>query len=384
MKKVLLGTTALAAAALVSGQAAAQGPISLGLDGYYENIFSYTDQDDANGKDFNGPAVRHEGEIHFKGRATLDIGLTVGFEAQLEAITQGDQMDETYLYFEGGWGRVNIGAENSAAYLMNYSAPSAGLGVNSPNFFIFSPQGLEGTSGFLNATSDANKVTYFTPRFGGFQFGASYTPDLTLSERGGVRNTFGLDTDTAGDFKNAINLGANFVESFAGVDVAIAGGFEWAECELCSDGSTDDLHGYSTGANFGYAGFTLGGSWMRTNGYNASAGVFADNVQNTFWDVGLAYANGPWGVSFAYARSKGSGTGLSSGDVFIPAGGDSDASSLFELGGSYALGPGVKIYGAAQYYTEDLDSWRIDDSEGVVSNDEADGWALAIGTRLDF
>ncbi|MEX0922339.1 MAG: porin, partial [Rhodovibrionaceae bacterium] len=190
MKKLLLGTTAIAAASLIAGPAMAEdGKISLSVGGYYQNVVTFVSQDDSNAdvefgglsfeipidREFNPVNVRHEGEIHFKGETTLDNGLVVGFQAQLEAITQGDQMDETYLYFSGSWGRLIMGSENSAPYLMAYAAPYAGLGINSPNFFLFSPPlGTNAaTSGYLNLASDANKITYFTPRFGGFQLGVS-------------------------------------------------------------------------------------------------------------------------------------------------------------------------------------------------------------------
>jgi hypothetical protein len=126
MKKILMGSTALAALGLAANPAAAQdGKIKLDVAGYYQNFVTYVNQDEPSGVNYNPVNVRQEGEIHFKGETTLDNGLTVGFQAQLEAITQGDQMDETYLYFQGGWGRAIMGAENSAPYLMGYSAPSA-------------------------------------------------------------------------------------------------------------------------------------------------------------------------------------------------------------------------------------------------------------------
>ncbi|MHC4181272.1 MAG: porin, partial [Planctomycetota bacterium] len=165
MKKALYGTTALfAAGALMASPASAEEKIKLGVGGYWQTVVSYTDQDEPDGEqDLLPDAVRQEGEIHFTGETTLDNGITFGVNIQLEGVTQADQIDESYLIVEGSFGRTLIGAENSAPYLMGYIAPSVALGVNSPNFLIWETYGGAGTSTVVDfATSDSNKLTYFT------------------------------------------------------------------------------------------------------------------------------------------------------------------------------------------------------------------------------
>lgn len=364
MKKALYGTTALGALALMAGPAAAQdGKISLGVGGYYENFFTAVaqdcdvadcDGDGVAGGDYNPFNVRHEGEIHFKGETTLDNGLTVGFQAQLEAITQGDQMDETYLYFTGGWGRLIMGSENSAPYLMQYTGPSAGLGLNSPNVGPYNAISAAGTSTLLNAVSDANKVTYFTPRFFGFQLGASYTPNIDA--RGGNTQTFGLnESDEAGEYNNFFGGGLNFVESFGGVDVAVAGGIEYGMDEGGGAG-TDDFLGFSGGLNIGFSGFTVGGSVLHQNN-----GLSADR-DTLVWDVGATYGAGPWEIGVTYLNGE-----------TETAGGD-DQVHRVELGGNYRLSPGVKVVGALQYTNDD----------DASASREEDAWGVILGTRLDF
>src|SRR3546814_8833431 len=51
--------------------------------------------------------------------------MKVGLDVQLEAETCGDQIDESYLWFQGDFGKLVLGSENSAAYLMSYGAPAA-------------------------------------------------------------------------------------------------------------------------------------------------------------------------------------------------------------------------------------------------------------------
>jgi predicted porin len=359
MRKVLLGTTALGAAALLAGPVAAQdGKISLGVGGYYQNFLTFTEQDydGTDGNDYHEFQVRHEGEIHFKGETTLDNGLTVGFQAQLEALTSGDQMDETYMYFTGSWGRLVLGSENSAADLMQYAAPAAGLGVNSPNFAPFRQNSSAGTSTYLNRTSDANKITYFTPRFGGFQLGVSYTPNVDAVE--GNSQSHGLVTsEDVGDQANFFTLGANFVNSFGGFDIAVAAGLEYGFLEQNDAlGTFDDHLGLSTGVNFGFAGFTIGGSILHSNN------GFDNDGDTLVWDAGITYGRGPWEIGFTYLN----------GDRETNPG--EDDIDRFELGGNYGLSPGVTVVGALQYTRDEDES----------ADREEDAWGVIIGTKLSF
>jgi predicted porin len=378
----------MAAGALAASPAAAEDPISLSVGGYYQSVFSIVDQD-VTGINFHEINVRQEGEVQFTGKTTLDNGLTIGVNIQLEAVAQGDQLDEQFVFFSGDWGRVNVGAENSASYLMAYAAPSVGLGVNSPNFYIFQPVGNALTANFTTAVSDANKLTYFSPRFSGFQLGVSYTPNIDA--RAGDRQTFGLNTDDDfGDQSNYFSVGGNFVESFNGVDIAISGVYERGEvesnstnvattsitttacavlpCTLASMVSTttttslisagaDDDEAWAIGVNVGFSGFTVGGSYGEDN--NGLSG----NFESTGWDVGGSYSTGPWGVSVTYMHTE----------TEIGAGGGEDDRDLIEGGVSYALGPGITIVGSVQYMEEDNDS-------GV----DTDGFAGAIMSKLSF
>ena len=146
MKKLLYGTTALiAAGALASGSAVGAEKVSMGVGGYMQAFFVGVDQEDSAGEpgaDLRDHLVAREGEIIFNGKTTFDNGLQVGAQVQLEAEVCGDQIDESFIFFSGSWGRINIGSENSAAYLMHYSAPAPSHwahGLQSSNFMHAGP-----------------------------------------------------------------------------------------------------------------------------------------------------------------------------------------------------------------------------------------------------
>jgi outer membrane protein OmpU len=151
-KQRLLATTSLASVGLAASALAVQAaePIKLSLGGYIstgitvrsqDNVATAAGADDRNYSTVNttnaagatvavptttnlgASDVFWEGEIFFVGETTLDNGIKIGVNVQLEAYTSSDQIDEHYVYVQGGFGRVVVGAENSAAYLMHYSAP---------------------------------------------------------------------------------------------------------------------------------------------------------------------------------------------------------------------------------------------------------------------
>ncbi|MET4805740.1 porin [Limibacillus sp. MBR-115] len=370
MKKVLLGTTALAVASFVGAQQAkAQFEVTVG--GYTEQKFGYAsvDVDGANG-DFDGFDVKSDSEIHFKAKQTLENGLTFGFEVQLEAESNtGDQIDESFLFVEGSFGQLLIGSENTAGYKMTYAAPDVGfVNVNSGDQTNWQPfiglnagffRRVFGTTFIeLDGNNDAQRLTYFTPRWNGLQIGASYTPDSAQDNQSQFAETR--------DFKNGFDIGANYVNTFSGVDVAISGRYGIADDDSSSgaatvpgspgDVDTDSPELWSVGLNLGYAGVTIGGSY-------ASADAQGVNTGRSY-DAGISYETGPWGASFTYFHGEARGSLVNPGD---------DEQDSYQFSVTYAMGPGVLIEG-------NVTRSEFDDDGGI---DEDVTYGL-VGVKLSF
>lgn len=368
MKKTLYGTTALIAASFaMAGSANAQG-IELGVGGYMNNFFGFGDvEDDALG-DYNETGHFSDGEIHFSGETTLDNGITVGAQVQLESFSQfgGDQIDENYAYVEGSFGRVLLGSENTAAYLMQYSAPNVGVPVNSGwvTAFVAPAQGYNGGvfrhpsgSTFGDWGNDENQVSYYTPRFAGFQVGASYQPAVTGSGDGA---NFPVNPTPAAEGNHGVSLGANFVRSFNGFDVAVAGGYR----EIMDENPAlygDSPAMYSAGLNLGYGGFTVGGSWLMQDSENPGGGDSRDDG-NAF-DAGVSYTTGPWSVGVMGLWSETEGN----------AGGGDQEYETYQGAVEYALGPGITTSFTVLYA-----NWEAD------TGNESDGILGIAGLALSF
>ncbi len=395
MKKLLYGTTALVSAGVVASSAAhAEGGIKLGLGGYMNNFFGVGDVD-ADGNDFESTGMFSDGEVWFVGQTTLDNGLTFGANIQLESFTSGDQIDENFGYMQGGFGRLQFGSENTAAYLMQYAAPSVGVPINSGwvTSFIPVPAGFTASfrspalSTFLDTGNDENTLTYFTPRLFGFQVGASYQAAVNFSGDGA---NFPVQADKDTEYQHGLSVGVNFVESFGAIDVSVAGGYRGAQApdddivvldpsrNAAGNGNgvdpkvrsvnVTDINQVSAGVNIGYAGFTFGGSFAKeidgrvtanSSAFNTTdfgggvlAGSFAGvapfattpvlegatytsgttSTKGTSWDVGLSYGTGPWTFGATFFYGEVEGDMQRAGKDKLRA-----ANGAVE----YALGPGI-------------------------------------------
>lgn len=377
MKKFLLGTSALIGASmLAAGPAQAADPIKLGIEGYVSWLFTVGNQSNLAstfGTGDRADQIKWDGEIQFKGRTQLDNGLRVGFVVELEAFTSGDQIDKHYIWLEDNWGRFELGATAGAANQLHVYIPSAtpGGGVDTPDYFHFATPGfssavLWSTAGSDNADiGDANKIVYFSPNFGGFQFGVSYTPEFTPFTAGnicgsssGSSTSFGVCTkNNPGDYQHAIEAAIKYEGEFNGVSIAASLGGFFADSEA-NVGVFKDYKRVAAGLAIGFGGFTIGGAYRWMN-----QGLQGDNDQQQY-GLGITYTDGgDWTFGIAGSRVV---------DEDGPS--SSDKLTLIDGGATYNLGPGVDIFAGAQWakYT------------GNQGGPNSSGVKAYVGTKLTF
>src|SRR5471030_951316 len=272
MKKLLLGSTALAVGGLMSAPAMAADPIKMGVGGKYQ-FYALAGQIEGtyatNGSSvqFKGVQFIQEGEIHFIGQSKMDNGTTIGVRVELEGWNPGTasaagvaansrQIDEAYLFAFGDWGRVEFGSKDDAGYIMYYGAPSALLGFgffqHNSSFSWTNPtaNGLNKAASKMSFQTidgqyqDVNRINYYTPRFAGLQVGVGYAPKLNAAPTGGTSglangpgaNTGGVcgfnDATTANgcptndnSWQDALVIGANYLNKFGDVSVVADGSY---------------------------------------------------------------------------------------------------------------------------------------------------------------
>jgi predicted porin len=356
MNKYLLGTSALVAAAVATAPAAqAAEPIKIAIRGYYSAGVSVTDEDI---DDRQSVHVRQDGEIHFRGETTLDNGLVVGVRVELEAFTTDDQIDEHYVYFEGTFGRLIIGANDHVSEAMHDYVPTATPGgSDTPDYFLFDDsEGLTPNSAG-EEVGDENKIIYFTPRFNGFQLGVSFAPNTDQISSGGVGGQYGtLPTLWAPDINESYAFGFNFVQEFNDVGVSFGATYELGSVKDGKDQDSVGAHAYVS-----FDGFTVGASGKMTDPGDV------DPTVDDWYVVGVGglYEMGPWAVSLGGTYQEKTEEG-GPGKVHT---------YLVDLGVNYTLGPGVSVFAFGQY-------WRLRDRDADFL--ENDGIGVMVGTALDF
>lgn len=373
MKKVLLGTSALIGAVAFAGAAFAEAPkVTVGGVADVQAGFE-SDDFDANQR---GHAFRNDTEISFKVDGKSDSGLGYGGEIVLEADvtddadTQGTNAAKTYVYLEGMWGRVEMGSNIAPTNTMKVDASSiarATGGIDGDFYYymnagtvtgnvIITPDLIMdfGTTTFGNeAWENATKITYYTPRFSGFQLGVSYIPSHDSSGQNIVR------ADNNAGTSDQILAGAiSWDGQWDDVSIALAATGEAGGSE---SNTTEDLRTWQVGGKLGYMGFSLAGSYGSWGDSNRTT---AGNLDDSdFWTVGGAYEWGPFGVSVTYLKSNYEVTTTT----------DNEFDNLV-IGADYKLAPGLTPYAEVAFFDQDLPG---------VANDN-DGTVVLLGTQLNF
>lgn len=367
MKKLLLNGTALAGLALAISATPAAAEIELGLGGHYSAYGIFASQDDGVGEAAAGANdfdLQREGEIYFTGETTLDNGLTVGVEVQLEASQDADQIDESYLYFSGNWGRVNVGSENGAAYLLQVGAPAVDANFDGidPEYVAINTgantiSGVTGR-GFnygmgTDDRADSERLTYLSPVFSGFQVGASYSPNITED----VGTRAGLPVPGAQE--DELQIGARWAGDFEGAGIVLGAGWAQADDTTGVVGA-DDRDQWNAGAQVNIAGFTVGAAYFQDNN-----GVSNDG-DTTTWTAGVNYGFGAYTVGASYLATE----------TEVGAGAGEDELDRVLVGGSYTYGPGLSFNGAVHFYD-------LEDNAGAAAS-ENDATVVTLGTTVKF
>ncbi len=368
MKKLLLSSAALCGLAMVATPAAAQ--VQLELGGYFKGYGAFVDQDENSGEVNDFDFVK-DTELHVGGETTLDNGLTVGahIELDVDGADGSNNVDESYAYFSGGWGRVNMGEEDGAAYLLQVAAPSADSNIDGIRQYVqpvnytvlggAAPASVA-TTGLdydMDTAGKATKLTYLTPILNGFQAGVSYTPD-TESTSQFADDLEGIGTDdVTGEFGETYEIAARYEGQFNNVGMILGGGYALSNLEADNAGE-DDRAAYNLGADLDFGPFGLGAVYMNDDfGLDGAA-----NDDEETWVVGVDYTTGPFKLGASYL------------DQSNTAGIENDDAKRYAGGVVYTYGPGMTFRGSIGY---------VEHEDATPAND-VDATYVTLGTQVNF
>jgi hypothetical protein len=343
---LLASTTALAHGGHVHKEEAE----GVSISGFYDFAATAVRQDiDRNEHDVK---FFNDTEVHVKFRQVSDAGFAYGAVIELEAdVTAADDdeglnADKTYLFFESNLGRVEAGAVDDAQARMNVDPSNFARATggthgkyNDVIRFPADPHGHTHTGGspfalghddFIHhpslplhhqhgATEDANKISYYSPRVKGFQFGGSFIPDT--GDSGTAAGFTGKNGHS--DYSNAFAGGLHYLAEIGKVGIAASITGEHGEAEVAGH---ENLDAYAVGTNLTYAGFNLGASY---GDWGTSLSHTSPTLKDSrYVSLGAGYTQGAWGTSITYLQSQ-----------F-----HSNKAKVTSLGVDYALAPGLTPY----------------------------------------
>src|SRR3954452_1646477 len=139
-----------------------------------------------------GLDFRNDTEVHVLARGKSEqTGLEYGGTIEFEADTNSTfNTDESWVYLRGGWGEMRMGdldgvVENS---IIGGQTVAAGTGGIDGSDFVVA--GIAGEGVFPTETDDSTKIRYYTPSFGGFSLGVSFTPTVETVGSGANNGQF--------------------------------------------------------------------------------------------------------------------------------------------------------------------------------------------------
>lgn len=339
----------------------------------------------------------NETEIDVMATAVSESGLKYGAVIELAASTNDDfrnayyypfeashNSNKTFIWTEGGFGRLEAGATSGVEQTMVVNAASiarATGGIDGdaidyilpyvadylypiirPEFplsYVFTNSGIN-----YEYPEYSNKISYYSPNIAGFQLGMSYSP---LSSETGTSHGFDYNHlfDTEYDFSDVVSFGINYKKDFdnglqfgAGM-VANYGDHPNSEVLIY-----ENLSAWESGFFVKKDGFSVAASYADWNDSlsNHMIGGGSLDYEGEYKTLGAAYEKGDFGISLTHMHSE----------IF-----DSLIKfDSFSVGVDYKLAPGLVPYIEVYKYSEKPNDGYIYGAEKSIM--------VLIGTYLNF
>ena len=345
------------------------------VEGEGKVLYGYSDIATRYEKFSKNHHVTTDGWISFSAKNEFSDDYTLAFFADfmggtdkyLKDYNQGSWGEEIYAKWQTPYGQFSAGQMNNVAYLQGVSAPDFGpLGVNNSDTvdFINNPNWKKRkkitsfktlNSTYINTDGDAAKLSYLTPEFYNTTFGVSYVP--YTYNRAGLVNKHADYHNEGGIIVSAYNhLELDFIEIRSSLGYA--------------DFFENDKE-YSAGLSLYRKGFTIGGSYRRTNengkkfahANNYELPEFFDAYRNAeAYNVGLGYEIGPFKAAITYFAGKAKKTDFKD--------------EIVQFSGAYQIEKHIKLYAAVAH-------GKFSGTKNDLQQNNQ-GYAFILGTGINF
>jgi outer membrane protein OmpU len=280
----------------------------------------------------------------------LEYGAVIEFEADTR---RTDNTDESWLFVRGGFGEIRFGDEDGVADNSSVGGQVIAAGTGGIDGAVVDAIGTPVIR--LSSTDDATKIRYYTPRFGGFRIGVSYTPQ-EAEPNSGVFN----GGDIAGkdvQVQNIVDGGLTYSGSVAGVDVLASVVGITGDLQRSSYLGYDSWHGYQAGVALEFLNLKAAGSYA-----SEKVGV----ADRAWYTAGAGFEHGPASFSVTFGK-------VTDSNEFWW--GDKPWNLVFSA--SYFVLPGLVLAGDLGVFDNDLRS-------GLETGTGDRGWQAVGSLGLSF
>jgi len=335
--------------------------------------------------------------IRFSGRENLGRGMTAlwQIETTVALDNTGDASPianrDSFVGLRGGFGTVRLG--NMTTVFKDLGDPTGILGISSGNFVALSNITSSRTSFTRDGSGSfhlrkANSLMYDTPKFGGFEFHAQYSPD---EARAGNLNAdlwsmgveykrgpfeFALAHEVHNDFFG----GSNGLNTNGGAARALASARDGTDGVRSKDTGTRATVLYRVGgavlqANYGVVEFDESG---------AAAGKFK-NYENKRWSMTWqqTWKGTPWRTTAAYGNSSAGSCSIAGGAACTTNG---LAGNMLVLAADYSFSRRTALFAAyAKINNGSASVYRnLQNASSSALDPGADITTYAVGIRHNF
>ncbi|WP_342242238.1 porin [Inquilinus sp. OTU3971] len=366
MKKVLLGGTALAAAALIGAMPASAADatnvtsgLEMKISGFIGSQATLSLGDSENDQFDRDYDFQSNARLQFDIKNVTDSGLEYGGRIRFDSVNRREdvQVGRTYVYLKGGFGTVTLGNAPTAAddfgYLYAHDELNGDMGLGAGfgdlldgNYYLGGGNFFSIGATYLAGLSNADtRIKYTSPTFDGFSFGIDFTPVVGGAEHAGNGGRNDLFNDDESYYENVVTGGINYEQTFDAVSVRVTASAAYGNGTQTSfsgaNPNGNDLEVYTLGGQVGSGGIVASVNWT----HNESIAVADKPVDTVIGD--LSYQFGPFlaSASYAYTWSE-KGNGLNSS---FGSGEDLKDNHLAGVNLTYTLAPGLNTYAEVIY-----------------------------------
>lgn len=232
---------------------------------------------------YDNTSASSEAQANIQAQRIFDNGMVLGahsdfllyHDAQSGDNYDSDTIEKIYLFAQTGFGRVEIGQQDGAAYTLGLVGPITNeqVTLENRNISLFRDPATGGDIGKLfksvttvRSTSNFAKINYVSPRLLGIQIGASFTPKPVRTP---LPFTGNLPNDP-NQQQNIWEVAATYTGYFSNLALGLSAGFAQGSVRN-RNAAGDSLSDWALGTQLAYpvgsVKLSLGGAYHESNAY---------------------------------------------------------------------------------------------------------------------